>query len=197
MANLFHKESQFPDANTKHLVLGTKITPPFPVHTEQAVFGLGCFWGAEKEFWQLSNVYTTMVAYAGGQTNNPSYQQVCTGETGHCEVVGIIYNPQLLSYQSLLEVFWEKHNPTQGMRQGNDLGTQYRSVIYTTTEQQQSTAQQSLGEYRQKLSSAGFGKITTEIKTLLQFYYAEEYHQQYLIKNPSGYCPHHGTGVAY
>ena len=197
ISELLSGKHEFPNADTKHIVLDTAIMPPFPEHTEQAVFCLGCFWGAEQIFWQLSGIYTTMVGYAGGSTPKPTYQDVCSGQTGHCEVVGVIYDPQIITYSELLKVFWEGHDPTQGMRQGNDAGTQYRSVIYTTSDAQLTLARQSQQHYQRLLSAANFGTITTEIEPLSDFYYAETYHQQYLAKNPAGYCPHHATGVAF
>jgi len=181
----------------KHYVNGNTLSPPFPAGLQQAMFGLGCFWGAERKFWQLPGVFTTAVGYAGGYTPNPSYQEVCTGYTGHNEVVLVVYDPQQVSYEQLLRVFWEAHNPTQGMRQGNDVGTQYRSGIYTYDEVQRAAALQSKERYQQALSQSGQGAITTEIIDAPIFYYAEEYHQQYLAKNPSGYCGLGGTGVNY
>jgi len=181
----------------KHYVNGNPLMPPFPSGLQQAMFGLGCFWGAERKFWQIPGVYTTAVGYAGGYTPNPTYQEVCTGYTGHNEVVLVIYDPAQVSYAQLLKVFWEAHNPTQGMRQGNDVGTQYRSGIYTYNESQAETAHQSKNQYQQALNQSGQGDITTEIIEAPNFYYAEEYHQQYLAKNPSGYCGLGGTGVNY
>jgi len=179
----------------KHFVLGTPLEGPFPGDTEMAMFGLGCFWGAERCFWQQSGVYTTAVGYAGGITPNPTYEEVCTGMTGHNEVVLVVYDPQEISFDQLLSLFWESHDPTQGMRQGNDSGTQYRSGIYTTTDEQLKSAALSRDRYQSALSSAGYGKITTEILPAGPFYYAEDYHQQYLAKNPGGYCGLGGTGV--
>ena len=181
----------------QHYVNGNSLTPPFPQGLQQAMFGLGCFWGAERKFWEIPGVYTTAVGYAGGFTPNPSYQEVCTGYTGHNEVVLVVFDPQQVSYAQLLKVFWEAHNPTQGMRQGNDVGTQYRSGIYVYDEAQREAAQQSMERYQQALNQNGQGTITTEIVDAPSFYYAEEYHQQYLAKNPSGYCGLGGTGVNY
>ena len=178
-----------------HFVNGRPLEPPFPSNMEQAVFGLGCFWGAERLFWTQPGVYTTAVGYAGGHTPNPSYQEVCSGRTGHNEVVLVVFDPAEISYAQLLALFWEGHDPTQGMRQGNDVGTQYRSGIYTFSDEQQRAAEASRDDYREALSAAGYGPITTEILPAPQFYYAEDYHQQYLAKNPRGYCGHGGTGV--
>jgi len=180
-----------------HAVNGHPIVPPFPAGLQQALFGLGCFWGAERRFWEQPGVYSTAVGYAGGHTPNPTYQEVCTGLTGHNEVVLVIFDPQLLHYADLLRVFWEAHDPTQGMRQGNDIGTQYRSGIYTCTAEQTEQAQASRTHYQQALTAAGRGTITTEIREAPPFYYAEDYHQQYLAKNPGGYCGLGGTGVRY
>lgn len=182
--------------SNKHVVLGTPLRPPFPEQMQQAVFGLGCFWGAERKFWQLDGVYSTAVGYSGGFTKNPVYEEVCSGMTGHNEVVLVVYDPETISYQQLLSVFWESHNPTQGMRQGNDMGTQYRSGIYTFSDEQASLAEQSKVRYGESLQTAGIGEITTEILIAGPFYYAEEYHQQYLHKNPNGYCGLGGTGVS-
>ena len=179
-----------------HTVLGTSLMGPFPEHLETAQFGLGCFWGAERVFWKVSGVYTTAVGYAAGYTPNPTYQEVCTGKTGHNEVVFVVFNPTIVSYADLLRVFWESHDPTQGMRQGNDWGTQYRSGIYTYSDAQAEAAQVSRDEYDHRLKAAGYKGITTEIQAASEFYYAEEYHQQYLDKNPAGYCGIGGTGVA-
>ena len=179
-----------------HFVNGNPIRGPFDDRLEQAVFGLGCFWGAERRFWELDGVFTTAVGYAGGTTVDPDYQGVCTGTTGHAEVVLVVYDPTVVSYEDLLQVFWEAHDPTQGMRQGNDVGTQYRSAIYTANSAQDSAARQSQDVYQAALTSAGYGAITTEIKPLDTFYYAEDYHQQYLAKNPGGYCGLGGTGVS-
>ena len=179
----------------RHFVNGHPIRPPFAPGLEQAVFGLGCFWGAERRFWETPGVYTTAVGYAGGYTPNPDYREVCTGLTGHAEVVLVVFDPARVSYEDLLRVYWESHDPTQGMRQGNDVGTQYRSVIYTTGEEQPAAARTSLATYQKRLTAAGYGTITTEIAPLDTFYYAEDYHQQYLAKNPGGYCGLGGTGV--
>jgi len=180
----------------KHYVLGTPMVPPFGAGTEQAVFGLGCFWGAERKFWQTKGVVSTQVGYAGGVTPNPTYEEVCSGKTNHVEVVRVVYNPQQISYNGLLGIFWENHDPTQGMRQGGDTGTQYRSAIYYTNDTQRSEAESSRDAYQQELTKSGYGKITTEIAPLGEFYYAEDYHQQYLAKNPGGYCGLGGTGVS-
>jgi peptide-methionine (S)-S-oxide reductase len=169
---------------------------PFPGGLRQAVFGLGCFWGAERLFWEKPGVYTTASGYAGGLTPNPDYRQVCSGMTGHTEVVLVVYDPEAVSYNELLAAFWENHDPTQGMRQGNDVGTQYRSAIYTFDDEQADAARRSLIAYQERLTAARFGKITTEIRPLENFYYAEDYHQQYLAKNPGGYCGIGGTGVS-
>jgi peptide-methionine (S)-S-oxide reductase len=178
-----------------HYVNGHPLQPPFPAGMETAMFGLGCFWGAERKFWQLEGVYTTAVGYAAGITPNPTYQEVCTGMTGHNEVVLVVYDPSVISYEQLLKVFWESHNPTQGMRQGNDTGTQYRSGIYTYSPQQKQLAEKSRSIYQEALNKAGHGQITTEIIDAPEFYYAEVYHQQYLAKNPGGYCGLGGTKV--
>ena len=178
-----------------HYVNGRPLTAPFPENMQRAVFGLGCFWGAEKHFWEQTGVYTTAVGYAGGNTANPTYQEVCSGQTGHNEVVLVVFDPAVISYAQLLALFWEGHNPTQGMRQGNDVGTQYRSGIYTYGDAQQRVALASRDEYRKALAAAGYGAISTEILPAPDFYYAEDYHQQYLAKNPGGYCGHGGTGV--
>ncbi len=179
-----------------HFVNGHALAGPFAENLEQAVFALGCFWGAERIFWQTPGVFTTAVGYAGGLTPNPDYQEVCSGLTGHTEVVLVVFDPEKISYEQLLNVFWESHNPTQGMRQGNDIGTQYRSAIYTFSAAQASQAQRSQAAYQSELSVAGYGGITTEILPLDQFYYAEDYHQQYLAKNPGGYCGIGGTGIS-
>jgi peptide-methionine (S)-S-oxide reductase len=179
----------------RHVVNGRRMTAPFPAGLRLALFGLGCFWGAERKFWQTEGVYVTAVGYAGGHTPNPTYEEVCSGMTGHNEVVQVVYDPGVVSYATLLKVFWESHNPTQGMRQGNDTGTQYRSGIYTYDADQQAQALASRAAYQQALRSAGQGGITTEIVTAPMFYYAEDYHQQYLAKNPRGYCGLGGTGV--
>ena len=180
-----------------HFVSGARIVPPFPDGMETISFGLGCFWGAERLFWELPGVYSSAVGYAGGITANPSYEDVCSGKTGHSEVVLVFFDPALISYEKLLQAFWEAHDPTQGMRQGNDLGTQYRSVIYTLSEQQATKAAASQARYQEALAAIGRGQITTEIKPLSEFYYAEDYHQQYLAKNPNGYCGLAGTGACY
>jgi peptide-methionine (S)-S-oxide reductase len=179
-----------------HFVNGHRMEPPYPEDTEVATFGLGCFWGAERKFWLVPGVYVTAVGYAGGATPNPTYEEVCSGMTGHAEVVLVVYEPDKISYQDLLKIFWESHNPTQGMRQGNDIGTQYRSVIFTYTPQQKSLAVASRAAYQSVLNRNGYGQITTEIRDAPAFYYAEPYHQQYLAKNPSGYCGLGGTGIA-
>ena len=180
----------------KHFVNGAPLEPPFPAGLEQAVFGLGCFWGAEKLFWLTPGVYTTAVGYAGGVTPNPTYEEVCSGLTGHTEVVLVVFDPKAVSYDALLRVFWEGHDPTQGMRQGNDVGTQYRSAVYTYGDAQQRAAEAARDMYAKALGKAGHGAITTEIRPAPPFYYAEDYHQQYLAKNPWGYCGIGGTGVA-
>jgi peptide-methionine (S)-S-oxide reductase len=177
-----------------HAVTGNSLTPPLPDGYQQALFGLGCFWGAERRFWQQSGVWTTAVGYAAGLTPNPTYEEVCSGMTGHNEVVWLAYNPEQISYEQLLKVFWESHDPTQGMRQGNDHGTQYRSGIYCYDDAQQSAAEASRDRYQQALNAKGLGAITTEIISAPTFYYAEDYHQQYLDKNPNGYCGLGGTG---
>ena len=179
-----------------HLVLGTPIGPPFPEGTERALFGMGCFWGAERMFWQSPGMYTTAVGYSAGLTPNPTYQEVCTGRTGHNEVVLAVFDTSKASYEAMLKIFWEGHDPTQGMRQGNDVGTQYRSGIYWTTEAQRDAAVASLEMFQEELSRAGLGRITTEILEAGPFFYAEDYHQQYLAKNPGGYCGLGGTGVS-
>ncbi len=181
----------------QHYVLGTPITPPFPEGFERAVFGMGCFWGAERVFWQAPGVYTTAVGYAGGYTPNASYEEVCSGRTGHAEVVLAVYDPAKTSYEEMLRLFWENHDPTQGMRQGNDAGTQYRSTIYWEDEAQRAAAERSRELYQRELGDAGYGEITTEIAPAGDFYYAEPYHQQYLAKNPNGYCGLGGCGVSY
>jgi peptide-methionine (S)-S-oxide reductase len=180
----------------QHAVLGGPMTPPFPPGAEIAMFGMGCFWGAEKKFWQLPGVISTMVGYAAGYTPNPTYREVCSGRTGHNEVVQVVFDPQRVPYEELLRVFWENHDPTQGMRQGNDVGTQYRSGIYHHGEAQRAAAEASREAYQRQLTAAGFGEITTEILPAPTFYYAEDYHQQYLAKNPGGYCGLGGTGVS-
>jgi peptide-methionine (S)-S-oxide reductase len=180
----------------RHDVLGTPLEPPFPEGLEQAVFGMGCFWGAERIFWQAPGVYTTAVGYAGGFTPNPTYQEVCSGRTGHAEVVLVVFDPQQTSFEELLRLFWEGHDPTQGMRQGNDAGTQYRSAVYWTSEAQRAAAEETEAMYQARLAAAGYGEITTEVAEAGPFYYAEDYHQQYLAKNPNGYCGIGGTGVS-
>ncbi len=179
----------------RHFVNGHSLMPPFPAGLQEAVFGLGCFWGAERKFWQQPGVYVTAAGYAGGYTPNPTYEEVCSGRTGHAEVVRVVFDPKLLSYAQLLKLFWEAHDPTQGMRQGNDIGTQYRSCIYTFGAAQQKAAEESLQSYQQALIAAGHPAVTTEIRPSGEFYYAEDYHQQYLAKNPDGYCGLGGTGV--
>ncbi|HEY9647070.1 MAG TPA: peptide-methionine (S)-S-oxide reductase MsrA [Chroococcidiopsis sp.] len=181
---------------SRHFVNGNPLKPPYPSGMETAMFGMGCFWGAERKFWQLEGVFTTAVGYAAGLTPNPTYREVCSGMTGHNEVVFVVYDPTVISYEALLKVFWENHNPTQGMRQGNDSGTQYRSGIYTYSDSQRSLAESTRDMYQQALSKAGHGKITTEILDAPTFYYAEDYHQQYLAKNPGGYCGLGGTNVS-
>jgi peptide-methionine (S)-S-oxide reductase len=184
------------DVPERHEVLGTPLVPPFPEGFETAVVGLGCFWGAERIFWRAPGVYTTAVGYAGGFTPNPTYEEACSGRTGHTEAVLVVFDPKQTSYDEILRLFWEGHNPTQGNRQGNDVGTQYRSAIYTTSESQRAAAEASRAAYQQELARAGHGEITTEIADAGPFYYAEDYHQQYLHKVPNGYCGLGGTGVA-
>ncbi len=194
-------KSALPGRNTampvtnKHFVTGHPIVPPFPEIMEQALFGMGCFWGAERKFWQCPGVFSTAVGYSGGYTPNPTYEEVCTGLTGHSEVVNVVYDPAVVSFRQLLRIFWESHNPTQGMRQGNDIGTQYRSGIYTYSQQQLDEALESKQGYQHQLSQAGFKQITTEIMSAGEFYYAEDMHQQYLAKNPMGYCGLGGLAV--
>ncbi|MFK7864004.1 MAG: peptide-methionine (S)-S-oxide reductase MsrA [Pseudohongiellaceae bacterium] len=183
--------------NTSHYVNGNPIAEPVPEHLEKAVFGLGCFWGAERLFWELDGVYSTAAGYAGGYTVNPSYEQVCSGATAHAEVVLVFFDPAKISYKELLVAFWESHNPTQGMRQGNDLGTQYRSAVYTSSPSQEAQAKESQLAFQTALREKGYSEITTEISPLEEFYYAEDYHQQYLAKNPAGYCGLAGTGACY
>jgi peptide-methionine (S)-S-oxide reductase len=178
-----------------HYVNGHPIAPPFPAGLEQAVFGMGCFWGAERKFWQAPGVYSTAVGYAGGYTPNANYREVCSGMTGHTEVVRVVFDPKVVPYEALLKVFWESHDPTQGMQQGNDAGTQYRSAIYAHSPEQKRAADTSRQAFQDRLTDAGFGRITTEIMDAPPFYYAEDYHQQYLAKNPAGYCGLGGTGV--
>ena len=191
-----HGRSQPLPVTDVHLVLGTSLTPPFPDGMETAVFAMGCFWGAERVFWQLEGVHTTAVGYAGGITPNPTYEEVCGGRTGHNEVVLVAFRPEEVAYDELLRIFWEGHDPTQGMRQGNDMGTQYRSGIYTTSDAQREAAEASRERFQERLSAAGYGEITTEIVDAPEFFYAEDYHQQYLAKNPNGYCGLGGTGVS-
>jgi peptide-methionine (S)-S-oxide reductase len=179
-----------------HFVNTHRLEPPFPAGLEQAMFAMGCFWGAERKFWQLDGVYTTAVGYAAGHTRNPTYREVCSGMTGHAEVVLVVFDPSTITYDELLKVFWENHDPTQGMRQGNDVGTQYRSGIYTFSDEQQRAAERSRHAYQESLTASGYGAITTEIRSAPEFYYAEDYHQQYLAKNPGGYCGLGGTGVS-
>jgi peptide-methionine (S)-S-oxide reductase len=207
---LFRKKSAMPaseealpgrtaplQVSPNHFVNGHRIVPPFPAGLKEALFGMGCFWGAERLFWQLPGVYATAVGYAGGFTPNATYQEVCSGETGHTEVVRVIYDPQKIRYEDLLKVFWESHDPTQGMRQGNDVGTQYRSAIYVTDSEERKAAEASRRAYQERLSAAGRGTITTEIRDTPEFFYAEDYHQQYLAKNPDGYCGIGGCGVPF
>jgi peptide-methionine (S)-S-oxide reductase len=184
---------QVPDA---HFVNGHELVPPFPEGLEQAIFGMGCFWGAERKFWEAPGVYSTAVGYAGGYTPNPTYREVCSGMTGHTEVVLVVFDPAVTSYAEMLKIFWENHDPTQGMRQGNDIGTQYRSAIYATSPVQLAAAEASRAAYQDRLTASGLGRITTDILEAPPFYYAEDYHQQYLAKNPHGYCGIGGTGVS-
>jgi len=208
--NSFRKQAVMPDptdvlpgrstplrVNERHAVNGNRIVPPFPSGMKLAMFGLGCFWGAERKFWQLPGVYSTSVGYAAGATPNPTYEEVCSGYTGHNEVVRVVYDPSKVSYEALLKTFWESHDPTQGMRQGGDVGTQYRSAIYTHSDAQQKLAEVSKRSYQEALARANRGTITTEIRDAPDFFYAEEYHQQYLAKNPNGYCGLAGCGVSY
>ena len=180
----------------RHFVLKTPLAPPWPESMEEALFGMGCFWGAERLFWTAPGVYTSAVGYAGGLTPNPNYREVCTGRTGHAEVVRVVFDPAQVSYEGLLRIFWQNHDPTQGMRQGNDVGTQYRSAIYTLGDDQGDIALRTRDGYAERLRTAGYGPVTTEIREAPAFYYAEDYHQQYLAKNPDGYCGIGGTGVA-
>ncbi|MBA2464364.1 MAG: peptide-methionine (S)-S-oxide reductase MsrA [Nocardioidaceae bacterium] len=180
-----------------HLVLGTPLEGPVPAGFQVAVFGLGCFWGDEKMFWEIPGVWSTTVGYAAGVTPNPTYQEVCSGRTGHAEVVRVVFDPATVRYEGLLKVFWEAHDPTQGMRQGNDIGTQYRSIVLTTSDEQQVEAESSRATYQQALAARGYGEVTTSVVPLTDYFYAEDYHQQYLAKNPGGYCPIHSTGVTY
>jgi len=189
--------SESVEVPTAHFVNENPLEGPFPAGTEVAVFGMGCFWGAERRFWRMPGVYTTSAGYAGGVTPNPTYEEVCSGRTGHAEVVQVVYDPDQVSYDELLRVFWETHDPTQGYRQGNDVGTQYRSAIYTTTDSQLDQAKRSKDVYQSVLTEKGFGEITTEIEALGEYYFAEDYHQQYLGKNPHGYDCHANTGIAY
>jgi len=179
----------------RHAVNGARLTPPFPTGLEQIVFGMGCFWGAERKFWEAPGVYTTAVGYAGGYTPNPTYREVCSGMTGHTEVVLVVFDPTVTTLGAMLDLFWESHDPTQGMRQGNDVGTQYRSAVFCTSAAQRQAAEASRAAYQDRLTAAGHGRVTTEIADAPPFYYAEEYHQQYLHKNPGGYCGLGGTGV--
>ena len=181
----------------RHFVNGRPLKPPYPAGLDEAIFALGCFWGAERKFWELPGVWVTAAGYAGGFTPNPTYQEVCSGQTGHAEVVRVVFDPREISYGNLLKAFWESHDPTQGMRQGNDVGTQYRSAIYTRGEAQQRAAEASRAEYQRALSAAGRGAISTEIRPAPEFYFAEDYHQQYLAKNPQGYCGLGGCGVPF
>ena len=181
----------------RHFVSGNPIVPPFSANLKEAIFAMGCFWGAERKFWQYPNVFSTAVGYIGGFTLHPTYEEVCTGLTGHTEAVKVIYDPDLIPYPNLLKLFWESHNPTQGMRQGNDMGTQYRSGIYTYSQEQFDAAVASKDQYQRQLKDAGFKEITTEILSADEFFYAEDYHQQYLAKNPQGYCGLGGTGICY
>ncbi len=185
------------EVSERHFVNGHRIVPPFPDGLQMAIFGMGCFWGAERQFWNISGVYSSMVGYSGGFTPNPTYEEVCSGQTGHSEVVRLLYDPAQIDYSDLLKLFWENHDPTQGMRQGNDIGSQYRSVIHYFSETQGNAALSSKAHYQAILSAAGLGKITTEIVPAQTFYYAEDYHQQYLAKNPGGYCGLGGTGISF
>jgi peptide-methionine (S)-S-oxide reductase len=189
------RAARMPVAAT-HAVNGARMEPPFPPQMALAMFGMGCFWGAERKFWEIPGVYSTAVGYAGGLTPNPTYQEVCSGRTGHTEVVRVVFDPKIVTYDTLLKTFWENHDPTEGMRQGNDVGTQYRSAIYYDSPEQQRAALATCNAYQQGLASAGYGHITTEIAPAPEFYYAEDYHQQYLAKNPDGYCGLGGTGVS-
>ena len=190
------RTDQTTPVSSEHFINGHPLTPPWPTGYQTAVFGLGCFWGAERKFWEAKGVWSTAVGYAGGYTPNPSYEEVCSGRTGHAEVVLVVFDPEQVSFDQLLKVFWEAHDPTQGMRQGNDMGTQYRSAIYYGDEAQREAAEASKAMFEEKLAGAGFGEITTEIAPAGAFYYAEPYHQQYLAKNPGGYCGLGGTGVS-
>lgn len=208
--SMFRKKAVMPDKSgalpgrttaipvpEKHFVNGNRLAPPFPAGLKIATFGLGCFWGAERKFWQIPGVYSTSVGYAAGFTPNPTYEEVCTGATGHNEVVRVVYDPKQVSYETLLRTFWESHNPTQGMQQGNDVGTQYRSGIYVEDAEQRAAAEASKKQYGEQLKKAGYGAITTEIVDAPTFFYAEDYHQQYLAKNPQGYCGIGGCGVPF
>ena len=188
--------AQSMDVSSSHFVNGAPLKPPFPAGAQRALFAMGCFWGAERKFWQTPGVISTAAGYAGGHTPNPTYREVCSGETGHAEVVLVVFDPARVPYDELLRIFWENHDPTQGMRQGNDIGTQYRSAIYCFDAAQRQAAERSRDAYQQRLSEAGYSRITTEIADAPEFYYAEEYHQQYLAKNPGGYCGLGGTGVS-
>ena len=190
------RATPLPHVPEVHAVNGNRIQPPFPEGMQTAVFGAGCFWGVEKVFWETPGVYSTAAGYAGGYTPNPTYEEVCSARTGHTEVVLVVFDPAQISYEQLLKVFWEDHDPTQGMRQGNDVGTQYRSAIYTHSVEQEAAAKASKDAFQERLTAAGYGEITTEIAPLGQFFYAEDYHQQYLYKVPNGYCPVHSTGVS-
>ena len=210
MSFLFRNKTDMPDAadalpgrDTRpfpvpatHFVLGTALEPPFPDDTEQVVVGMGCFWGAERTFWQAPGMYTTAVGYAGGHTPNPTYEEVCSGRTGHAEVVLAVFRPAEIPFEEILRLFWENHDPTQGMRQGNDVGTQYRSALYVSSDAQRAAAEASSERYAERLEAAGYGEISTEIRDAPELYYAEDYHQQYLAKNPNGYCGLGGTGVS-
>ncbi len=201
--NLLHPENALPGRSevmpgiAEHFVNQRPLLPPYPEHLQQVMLGMGCFWGAEKQFWQLVGIYLTAVGYAAGVTPNPSYEEVCSGRTGHNEVVRVIFDPEAISWRALLREFWQAHDPTQGMRQGNDRGTQYRSGIYVTSTQQLDKAESSREIYQNALSTSGLATITTEIMPAPEFYFAESYHQQYLAKNPAGYCGHGGTGVSF
>ena len=190
-----HGRDEEIEVPAEHFVKGTPLKGPFPDNLKEAIFGMGCFWGVERRFWELDGVYSTAAGYAGGFTKNPSYKEVCTGFTGHNEVVLVVYDPAIISYESLLTTFWEDHDPTQGMRQGNDIGTQYRSGIYFSNEEEKAIIKKTMEQYQAQLKANGLGQITTEVKEAGKFYYAEHYHQQYLAKNPDGYCALAGTGV--
>jgi peptide-methionine (S)-S-oxide reductase len=190
------RSTPLPGIPETHAVNGNRIQPPFPDGLQTAVFAAGCFWGVEKVFWQTPGVYSTAAGYAGGYTPNPTYEEVCSSRTGHAEAVLVVFDPSVISYEQLLKVFWEDHDPTQGMRQGNDIGTQYRSAVYFATPEQEAAARASRDQFQARLHDAGYGEITTEIAPLRDFYYAEDYHQQYLYKVPNGYCPVHSTGVS-